>query len=244
MTEPRQTVLLVEDEPQMRRFLRAGFELDGLDVDEADTAQGGIRLATLKPFDLVVVDLGLPDHDGTYVIERLRAWSTVPIIVLSVRFHESEKVRVLDVGADDYVVKPFSMAELLARARAALRRKAPGAALQPVVSVGALSVDLAHRRIHVAGRPVQMTPKEYRLLEILAQHWGKVVTHQHLLREIWGAAHVDASHYLRILVRKTRQKIEDDPARPRLLTTELGVGYRLTSPAPAPVETSSSNEML
>ncbi|MGE0769107.1 MAG: response regulator [Hyphomicrobiaceae bacterium] len=229
MSEPRQTVLIVEDEPQMRRFLRAGFELDDLDVDEAETAQTGVRLATLKPFDLVVVDLGLPDHDGTYVIERLRAWSTVPIIVLSVRFHESEKVRVLDLGADDYVVKPFGMAELLARARAALRRKAPGSALHPIVSVGSLSIDLAHRRIHVGGKAVQMTPKEYRLLEILAQHWGKVVTHQHLLREIWGAAHADASHYLRILVRKTRQKIEADPARPRLLTTELGVGYRLAT---------------
>lgn len=220
----------------MRRFLRAGFEIEGLDVDEADTAQGGIKLATLKPFDLVVVDLGLPDHDGTHVIERLRAWSTVPIIVLSVRFHESEKVRVLDLGADDYVVKPFSMAELLARARAALRRRTPAAALQPVVSLGQLSIDLAHRRIHVSGKPVQMTPKEYRLLEILAQHWGKVVTHQHLLREIWGMAHIDAAHYLRILVRKTRQKIEVDPARPRLLTTELGVGYRLTASVPGSAE--------
>lgn len=234
--------MLVEDEPQMRRFLRAGFELEGLDVNEADTAQGGVKLATLKPFDLVVVDLGLPDHDGTYVIERLRAWSTVPIIVLSVRFHENEKVRVLDLGADDYVVKPFSMAELLARARAALRRKAPGAALQPVVSVGSLSIDLAHRRIHLAGKQVQMTPKEYRLLEILAQHWGKVVTHQHLLREIWGAAHVDASHYLRILVRKTRQKIEADPARPRFLTTELGVGYRLAAPMPMGLEAATGGE--
>jgi two-component system KDP operon response regulator KdpE len=217
----------------MRRFLRAGFELDGLEVDEADSALGGIRRATLKPFDLVVVDLGLPDHDGTHVIERLRSWSNVPIIVLSVRFHEGEKVRVLDLGADDYVVKPFSMAELLARARAALRRKAPGAALQPTVTVGALTIDLAHRRIEVGGKAMPVTPKEYRLLEILAQHWGKVVTHQHLLREIWGAAHADASHYLRILVRKVRQKVELDPARPEILTTELGVGYRLMAPRDA-----------
>lgn len=227
MNNPRQTVLIVEDEPQMRRFLRAGFELDGLDVDEADTAAGGIKRATLKSFDLVVVDLGLPDHDGTYVIERLKSWSTVPIIVLSARFHETEKVRVLDLGADDYVVKPFGMAELLARARAALRRKVPGTVLQPVVSIGPLSIDLAHRRVEVSGNPVTVTPKEYRLLEILAQHCGKVVTHQHLLREIWGAAHADASHYLRILVRKTRHKIEPDPSRPTILTTELGVGYRL-----------------
>ncbi|MGE0698867.1 MAG: response regulator [Hyphomicrobiaceae bacterium] len=235
----RQTVLLVEDELQMRRFLRAGFELEGLDVDEAETAVGGVRMATLKAFDLVVVDLGLPDHDGTHVIERVRSWSTVPIIVVSARFHEGEKVRVLDLGADDYVVKPFGMAELLARARAALRRKAPGAGLQPVVTLGPLTIDLAQRRVTVSGRPVQATPKEYRLLEVLAQHSGKVVTHQHLLREIWGVAHTDASHYLRILVRKTRHKIEADPARPALLQTELGVGYRLCAPEAVEEQTSS-----
>jgi two-component system KDP operon response regulator KdpE len=224
------TVLLVEDEPQMRRFLRAGFELEGFHVHEAETATAGVRLATLKPFDIVVVDLGLPDMDGKQVVERLRAWSTVPIIVLSVRSHEDEKVRVLDSGADDYVVKPFGMAELLARTRAAIRRRSPSDALQPVVRIGPLAIDLAHRHVEVDGRRVQLTPKEYRLIQILAQHAGKVVTHQHLLREIWGAAHLDASHYLRILVRKTRQKIEANPTRPAILMTELGVGYRLEQP--------------
>ena len=229
MTDPSPNLLIIDDEPQMRRFLRAGFELDGFNVHEADTGSVGVRLATLKPFDMVVVDLGLPDMDGKQVIERLRAWSTVPIIALSVRSHEDEKVRVLDSGADDYVVKPFGMAELLARTRAALRRKSPASALQPVVRVGALVIDLAHRHVELQGARVQLTPKEYRLLQILAQHAGKVVTHQHLLREIWGPAHVEASHYLRILVRKTRQKIEIEPTRPEILITELGVGYRLAT---------------
>jgi two-component system KDP operon response regulator KdpE len=197
MSSSKQTVLVVEDEPQMRRFLKAGFELDGLDVEEAETAMSGIRMATLRAFDLVIVDLGLPDHDGKHLIERLRAWSSVPIIVVSARIQEAEKVRVLDLGADDYVVKPFGMAELLARARAALRRKSDNRALQPVIEIGHLTIDLAHRRVETRGRHVAMTPKEYRLLEILAQHSGKVVTHHHLLREIWGAAHLDALHYLR-----------------------------------------------
>jgi two-component system KDP operon response regulator KdpE len=230
MNSAAPNVLLVEDEQQMRRFLRAGFELDGFHVHEAVTAADGVKLATLKPFDLVVIDLGLPDMDGKQVVERLRSWSTVPIIVLSVRSHEDEKVRALDVGADDYVVKPFGMAELLARTRAALRRKSPNASLQPVIRSGDLSIDLAHRIVEVGGVRVQMTPKEYRLLQLLAQHVGKVVTHQHLLREIWGAAHIEAAHYLRILVRKTRQKIEADPTRPKILLTELGVGYRLEQP--------------
>ena len=230
MTETAQSVLLIEDEPQMRRFLKAGFELEGFDVQEADTGGGGVRLATLKSFDIVLVDLGLPDMDGKQVIERLRAWSTVPIIALSVRSQEEEKVVVLDTGADDYVVKPFSMAELLARSRAALRRRAPGAALLPVITVGGLVIDLAHRHVELNGSRVMLTPKEYRMLQILAQYAGKVVTHQHLLREIWGLAHAEDAHYLRILVRKIRQKIEADATRPEILLTELGVGYRLSSP--------------
>ncbi|MEZ5854972.1 MAG: response regulator [Hyphomicrobiaceae bacterium] len=230
MTETPLSVLLIDDEPQMRRFLKAGFELEGFGVQEADTGSGGIRLATLKTFDIVLVDLGLPDMDGKQVIERLRAWSTVPIIALSVRSQEEEKVLVLDTGADDYVVKPFSMAELLARSRAALRRRAPGAQLLPVVTVGGLVIDLANRHVALNGARVQLTPKEYRMLQILAQYAGKVVTHQHLLREIWGLAHAEDAHYLRILVRKIRQKIELDATRPEILLTELGVGYRLSSP--------------
>jgi two-component system KDP operon response regulator KdpE len=233
MTSNAQNVLLIEDEPQMRRFLQAGFELDGFQVQDATDGASGIRLATLKPFDIVVMDLGLPDIDGKQVIERLRSWSTIPIIVLSVRSHEEEKVRVLDLGADDFVVKPFSMAELLARTRAALRRRTPGTNLQPVIKVAGLAIDLAHRHIELRGEKVQLTPKEYRLLQILAQHAGKVVTHQHLLREIWGIAHTDDAHYLRILVRKIRQKIETDTTHPEILLTELGVGYRLATPREA-----------
>ncbi len=234
MSNAAPNVLLIDDEPQVRRFLRAGFDLEGYVVHEAETGMAGVRLATLRPFDLVVVDLGLPDIDGAVVVERLRAWSTVPIIVLSVRSSEDEKVRLLELGADDYVVKPFGMAELIARARAALRRKIPGGTLQPVVTVGSLTIDLAHRSVQLAGVDVQLSPKEYRLLQILAQNQGKVVTHQHLLKEIWGAAHSDATHYLRIVVRKIRQKIEADPTQPQLLRTELGVGYRLDVPRANP----------
>ncbi len=238
MTSAAPTVLLIDDEIQVRRFLQSGFDLDGFVVHEADTGMAGVKLATMRAFDLIVVDLGLPDMDGAGVVERLRAWSTVPIIVLSVRSSEEEKVRLLELGADDYVVKPFGMAELIARARAALRRRSANTGLQPVVSVGALTIDLAHRTVMLGSAEIQLSPKEYRLLQILAQHCGKVVTHQHLLKEIWGAAQADASHYLRIVVRKVRQKIEADPTRPQLLRTELGVGYRLTPPrdsaAPSP----------
>jgi two-component system KDP operon response regulator KdpE len=158
----------------------------------------------------------------------LRSWSTVPIIVLSVRSSEEEKVRLLELGADDYVVKPFGMAELLARARAALRRQARGSAGEPVVHAGPLSIDLAQRVVLLQGEPVQLSPKEYRLLQVLAQHAGNVVTHQHLLKEVWGVTHLDDAHYLRIFIRKIRKKIERDPTQPEILLTELGVGYRLS----------------
>jgi two-component system KDP operon response regulator KdpE len=186
-------------------------------------------MATLKPFDLVILDLGLPDMDGAEVIQRLRAWSSVPIIVLSVRSSEEEKVRLLELGADDYVVKPFGMAELLARARAALRRHTRGADGEPIVRAGQLTIDLAHRVVSIGGRQVALSPKEYRLLQVLAQHAGNVVTHQHLLKEVWGVAHAEDAHYLRIFVRKLRKKIEKEPTQPRILTTELGVGYRLST---------------
>jgi two-component system KDP operon response regulator KdpE len=230
MSKPEPVVLIIDDEAQIRRFLRAGFELEGFHVVEAENGAAGLRQATLYPPELIVVDLGLPDQDGAAVVERVRSWSAVPIIVLSVRASENEKVRLLELGADDYVVKPFGMAELLARARAALRRQARGAHGAPVVRLGALTVDLAARAVMVDGARVQLSPKEYRLLQILAQHAGSVVTHEHLLQEAWGARHVQDAHYLRIFVRKLRQKIEKDPTRPRLLVTELGVGYRLALP--------------
>jgi len=235
MSEPH-SVLVVDDEVQIRRFLRAGFELEGFAVHEAKDAAEALRAATLRAIDLVILDLALPDLDGGDVLERLRAWSDVPVIVLSVRSSEAEKVRLLELGADDYVVKPFGMAELLARARAALRRQTRGQAGESVVVVDRLKIDLAARAVFLDGERLPLTPKEYRLLQMLAQHAGNVVTHQQLLKDIWGPPHVDNTHYLRIFVRKLRQKIETDPNRPTVLLTELGVGYRLAQPGEGTVK--------
>ena len=226
MTDAQPAVLVIDDEVQIRRFLRTGFELEQFSVLEAENAEAGLRTATLRPVDLIVVDLGLPDLDGAEIVERVRSWSNVPIIVLSVRSSETEKVRLLELGADDYVVKPFGMAELLVRA--ALRRHSRGASPEPTVRIGPLVIDLAARTASHNGTRLQLSPKEYRLLQVLAQHAGNVVTHQHLLKEVWGTTYVHNAHYLRIFVRKLRQKIEKDPTQPRILTTELGVGYRLS----------------
>jgi two-component system KDP operon response regulator KdpE len=229
MSDVPPVVLVIDDEPQIRRFLRAGFDLEHFTVLEEETGEAGLRTATLRQLDLIVLDLNLPDMDGASIVERVRAWSTVPIIVLSVRASDEEKVRLLEAGADDYVVKPFSMAELLARARTALRRQARGAKGEPVVKLGGLAIDLAARAVFNEGARVVLSPKEYRLLQVLAQHAGNVVTHNILLKEVWGKRHMQDSHYLRILVRKLRRKIERDPKQPRILVSELGVGYRLTS---------------
>ena len=223
------SVLLVDDEAQIRRFLRAGFEMDGFNVQDAENGSEGIKNATMRPPDLIILDLALPDVDGSEVLARLRSWSNVPVIVLSVRSNEDEKVKLLQLGADDYVVKPFGMAELLARSRAAIRRHTRNQSGDPVVSLGRLSVDLANRSVFVDGERLSLTRKEFRLLQILAQHAGNVVTHSQLLNEIWGTGHDQDSHYLRIFVRKLRQKIEVDPTKPTLLLTELGVGYRLST---------------
>lgn len=233
MSSASPVVLVVDDEVQIRRFLRAGFELDGFTVEEADSGNTAIRKATLSPPDLLIVDLGLPDMDGSEIVQRLRAWSSVPLIVLSVRSNEAEKVRLLDLGADDYVVKPFGMAELLARAHAALRRRVTTSTGEPVIKSGRLTIDFGARLVTIDGERVQLTPKEYRLLQVLAQHAGNVVTHQHLLKEVWGSPHMHDVHYLRIFVRKLRQKIETDATKPQILLTELGIGYRLAAPAPA-----------
>jgi two-component system KDP operon response regulator KdpE len=232
MSSDSPVVLVVDDEVQIRRFLRAGFELDGFTVEEAENGSNAIRKATLTPPDLIIVDLGLPDMDGSEIVQRLRAWSTVPLIVLSVRSNEAEKVRLLQAGADDYVVKPFGMAELLARAHAALRRRVTTAAGEPIIKSGRLTIDFAARLVTIDGERVPLTPKEYRLLQVLAQHAGNVVTHHHLLKEVWGTPHVDDVHYLRIVVRKLRQKIEADATKPQILLTELGIGYRLVTAAP------------
>jgi two-component system KDP operon response regulator KdpE len=227
MNKPSNVVLLIDDEPKIRRFLRAGFELQGYSVIEAENAADGLKAATFSAPDLVILDLGLPDLHGREVLERLRSWSNVPVIILSVVSNEDEKVRLLKAGADDYVVKPFGMAELLARAEAALRRYFKTATENPVVTAGPLSIDLVARTVSLNDSQIRLTRKEYRLLHILATHVGLVVTHDQLLKEIWTGNQRDNIQYLRILVRKLRQKIETDPNHPRLLVTESGVGYRL-----------------
>ena len=222
--------LVVDDELQIRRFLRSGFELDGYSVNEAENVREAIRAATLRPTDLIILDLALPDLDGSQVLERIRSWSNVPIIILSVKSSEMEKVRLFELGADDYVTKPFGMAELLARSKVVLRRKARATTGDSVIRIDHLKIDLAARNVFVEDERLTLTPKEYRLLQILAQYPGNVVTHQELLKEIWGLPHINDTHYLRIVVRKLRQKIESEPNHPRILLTELGVGYRLAPP--------------
>jgi two-component system KDP operon response regulator KdpE len=222
-------ILVIDDEPQIRRFLRVSLEAHDFRILEAASGQEGIRIAALEKPDAVILDLGLPDLDGQAVIARLREWSSVPIIVLSVRADETDKIAALDAGADDYVTKPFGTGELLARIRAALRHAAGVASGAPLLSIGALQLDLERRLVTLAGEPVKLSPKEYELLKLLVQNAGKVLTHQFILREVWGKAHEQDVQYLRVFARQLRQKIEADPAQPRLLLTEPGVGYRFTA---------------
>jgi two-component system KDP operon response regulator KdpE len=226
MTETTSTVLVIDDEPQIRRFLRAGFELHGFNVLEAENAAAGLKAATITPPDLIILDLGLPDLEGSEVLERIRSWSNVPVIILSIQAAEQEKVRLLKLGADDYVVKPFGIAELMARSEAALRRHLRSTNRDPVVRAGPLSIDLVSRVVTLERKRVQLTRKEYALLHLLATHAGLVVTHQQLLKAIWGSNAANIQ-YLRILVRKLRQKIESEPTHPRIIISESGVGYRL-----------------
>ena len=227
MNAPAISVLIVEDEKQIRRFVRTSLEAQGHKVFEAQTAKEGlIEAGTRKP-DLVVLDLGLPDMDGVEFLRDLRAWSAMPVIVLSARANEADKIAALDAGADDYLTKPFGVGELLARVRVALRRAATGLEGDAVVEFGDVRVDLANRLVTRASAPVHLTALEYRLLAVLARNLGKVITHRQLLRDVWGPSHVEQSHYLRIYMGQLRHKLEDDPARPRHLLTETGVGYRL-----------------
>lgn len=221
-------VLLVEDEPQIRRFVRLALEGQNCDVTEAATAAGGMEAARQAQPDLLILDLGLPDRDGLDFIRDLRAWATLPILVLSARSLESDKVAALDAGADDYLSKPFGVAELLARVRALLRRPIRGEAATPLVRLcdGAVEVDLARRTVSRDGAPVHLTPIEFRLLATLIGHDDRVLTHRQLLREVWGEGHSDSGHYLRIYVGRLRHKLEADPTRPRHLLTETGIGYR------------------
>ena len=220
-------LLLIEDDLAIRRFVRMAFEAAGHQVFEAETLQRGlIEAATRKP-DLIVLDLGLPDGDGVDLIRDLRGWSTLPVIVLSARAGETDKIDALDAGADDYLVKPFSVGELLARARAALRRHASaGAEVQAAICFGECEVDLVRRHVRRAGQHVHFTPVEYKLLAALVSRDSQVLTHRQLLRDVWGPGHVDHSHYLRIYMGHLRRKLERDPAQPAHFLTETGVGYR------------------
>jgi len=226
--------VIIEDEPQIRRFVRSALEAEGWQVHEAGTAQRGLTEAGTRKPDLLVLDLGLPDGDGLDVIRDVRGWSAVPIIVLSARVDEDDKIAALDAGADDYLTKPFGVGELLARVRANLRRPRAAATdgvaaeeVDPVFSFGEIEVDRRARLVRRRGAEVHLTPIEYRLLSVLIANAGRVLTHRQLLREVWGPSHAEQSHYLRIYMGHLRQKLEADPAQPRHLLTETAVGYRL-----------------
>jgi two-component system KDP operon response regulator KdpE len=221
-------ILVVDDEPQILRALQTNLRGAGYEVETAATAEAAISAAAMKPPDAVILDLVLPDGRGTDVARELRRWSSAPILILSVVGEEQEKVAALDAGADDYVEKPFGIDELLARLRALLRRAAPAG--DPVLELGELVIDLDKRAVTVGGRPVSLTPHEFELLRVLAQNEGKLMTHPVILREVWGPAYGDESHYLHVYVSQLRRKIEPDPARPRYLLTEPGAGYRLVNP--------------
>jgi two-component system KDP operon response regulator KdpE len=220
---------LIEDEPEIRRFLRTTLPEHGFKFSEAVTGEEGLAQAKARNPDLILLDLGLPDLEGTEVIRRLREWTPTPIIVLSARDQEQVKVAALDLGADDYVTKPFGVDELLARMRATLRQMARASVEQgdPVFTTGQLRVDLGRRQVYVSDKEVHLTPIEYKLLTTLVRYAGKVVTHRQLLKEVWGPLHVDEGHYLRVYMRQLRNKLEANPAQPQYLLTELGVGYRL-----------------
>jgi two-component system KDP operon response regulator KdpE len=223
------TVLLIEDDPHIRRFLRASLVTQGYELLEAETGKEGLALAASRVPDIVLLDLGLPDMEGLEVIQQLRAWSGVPIIVLSARGQERDKVANLDAGADDYLTKPFGIGELLARMRVARRKQAPAAEGKPegTYELGDIRVDFERRLVFRGHEEVHLTPIEYKLLSVLIKHRGKVVTHRQLLKEVWGPTYVEQNPYLRIFVLNLRRKLEADPARPQYLLTEPGVGYRL-----------------
>jgi two-component system KDP operon response regulator KdpE len=228
MSEPTITVVLIEDDNHIRRFVHASMESSEIRVLDAEHGRRGLALAASARPDLVIVDLGLPDAEGLDVIRDLRGWTDLPVIVLSARTREDEKVAALDAGADDYLTKPFGVSELLARIRAHLRRRNhAGAGESPLVRFGGVEIDLGARRVSRDGAPVHLTPIEYRLLTTLVRHAGRVLTHRQLLGEVWGPSHVESSHYLRIYMAHLRQKLERDPAQPEYIVTETGVGYRL-----------------
>ncbi len=224
-------ILVVDDEIQIRRFLRVSLESNGYQVDEAVSGRDALqRAAQLRP-DGIILDLGLPDMDGLEVLQRLREWTPTPVIVLSVRDADDDKIKALDAGADDYLTKPFSTGELLARLRVAQRHARPLEA-QAIYEVGQFKVDLARRLVTINDEPVKLTPTEYALVRLFLQHAGRVLTHRQILREVWGPEYVNEMHYLRVYMAQLRQKLEVDPARPKVFITEPGVGYRLVTDSP------------
>jgi two-component system KDP operon response regulator KdpE len=230
MSDPMSSVVIIEDDAQIRRFLRTALGAQGFRIHEAASGQQGlVETATRKP-DILILDLGLPDIDGVQVVRELRAWTTLPIIVLSARSQEDDKIAALDAGADDYLTKPFGVGELIARIRVALRHRSAGVkdGADGIFTVADVKIDLGRRQVFVADCEVHLTPIEYRLLALLIQHAGRVVTHRQLLKEVWGPSYVENSHYLRVYMGALRHKLEADPTRPRFLLTEAGVGYRLS----------------
>jgi two-component system KDP operon response regulator KdpE len=230
MTSKKPVVVVIEDDAQIRRFLKVSLEENGFRYEEATTGKKGLTQAATQMPDVVILDLGLPDMDGIEVLEDLRGWSKVPIIILTAREKERDKVEALDAGADDYLTKPFGLDELMARIRVALRHSArAGKEEEPLFRLGALEVDLVARQVRLCGKEIHLTPIEYRLLAVLVKYAGKVVTHKQLLREVWGPQAELENQYLRVYMNQLRQKLEPQPALPRFLVTETGVGYRLKS---------------
>ena len=232
MTEPTTAIVVVEDEANIRRFIKLALESEGFQVFEADSVKRGLIETGTRRADLVVLDLGLPDGDGIDFIRDLRAWSEIPVLVLSARTTEIDKVAALDAGADDYLTKPFGAAELLARVRAHLRRRSRTTGGTALAEFGSIRVDLARRTVERDGAPLHLTPIEYRLLSYLIANPDCVLTHRQLLKNVWGPGHVEDSHYVRVYMGNLRKKIEDDPARPKHLRTEAGVGYRFVGALP------------
>jgi two-component system KDP operon response regulator KdpE len=222
-------VMVIEDEAPIRRFLRASLTEEGYRVEEATSGEEGIKKAMAQPPDIVILDLGLPGVDGHDVLRRLREWLTAPVIILSARDQEKQKVEALDAGADDYLTKPFGLGELLARMRTALRHTQPKTSEGTALQVGDLNIDLAARTVTLKGEPVHLTPLEYKLLVLLMRNAGKVLTHRQLLRDVWGPHDVHENHYIRVFVATLRRKVEPDPTQPRYILTEQGVGYRFAA---------------
>jgi Response regulators consisting of a CheY-like receiver domain and a winged-helix DNA-binding domain len=226
MTKSGLRVLVIDDEPQIRKLLKVSLSAHGYTLDEAANGRDGVNQAAIFKPDILIIDLGLPDIDGKDVIREIREWSEAPIIILTARDQELEKIEALDTGADDYVTKPFSMGELMARMRVCLRRSAH-AENEPVISCSGLSVDLLQRRVTVDGKEIKLTPTEYEIIKIMAQNAGRVLTHKQLLKAVWGKSYDEDTHYIRVYIGQLRRKIEADPAQPQYIITESGVGYRL-----------------